>query len=68
MDKDTEEWFSKLVAQLDPHEVQVNNKETIVGYIWNRKKRTLYLISQKEANKLTRKGIVWKHLKEDWDK
>ena len=31
-----------------------------------RRKKQLRFLSQKEADHLTHKGVVWKHLKEDW--
>jgi len=66
MDTETETWLLKMVDQLDPLSVHINKKDPIIGYLWNGKRRELHLISQKEADKLTHKGVVWKHLKEDW--
>lgn len=66
MDKDTENWLKDLVYKLNPQKIYVNTEDKIVGYFWNRKKKQLHFISQKEADKMTRKGLVWKHLGEDW--
>jgi len=66
MDKDTEKWLVELVLKLNPQKIYVNTEDKIVGYFWNGKKKQLHFISQKEADKLTRKEIAWKHLGEDW--
>ena len=66
MDKDTENWLKDLVYKLNPQKIYVNTEDKIVGYFWNRKKKQLHFISQKEADKMKKKGEAWKHLGEDW--
>jgi len=65
-EKEFTEWMLKLVEALDFPEVFVNTEEKIVGYYYNRKKRQVHFITEKEAKKLTKKRIVWKALGEDW--
>ena len=43
-----------------------SSKDQLVGYVWNSRKKQLRFLSQKEADHLTHKRVVWKHLKEDW--
>jgi len=65
MDKDTEKWLVELVLKLNPKKIYVNTEDKIMGYFWNRVKKELHFISQKEADKMSRKGLAWKHLGED---
>ena len=66
MDEKLEAWLLSLVEKLDPEKIVVNTEEGIVGYYWNRKKKELHFISLKESQKLSKKGLVWKPLGEDW--
>jgi len=66
LNKDFTQWLMELLNKLQPQRVYVNADEPIVGYVWNNRKKYLYFISQREANKLDRQHIVWKPLGEDW--
>lgn len=66
MDADTEKWLHQLVKKLVPHTIYFYSKDQLVGYVWNSRKKQLRFLSQKEADHLTHKRVVWKHLKEDW--
>lgn len=66
MDVETEKSLGQLVAKLQPTSIYISTEGNIVGYVWNRKKKALMFLSPKEVVKLTKKGIAWKHLGEDW--
>ena len=59
------EYLFKLVSELKPKEVIVP-MGLIVGYTWNRKKKELRFLTLKETEKLTKKGIAWRSLDEEW--
>ncbi|MCW1308279.1 MAG: hypothetical protein OH337_03665 [Candidatus Parvarchaeota archaeon] len=61
---DIEEWLDDLIAQLDPKEIIVPTEGTVVGYVWNARKQRLRFINEREAERLSQKGIVWKRLGE----
>jgi len=67
MEPKREEWLVKLVKKLDYPELYLNIGKDTVGYVYNRVKDKLWFINEKEARRLTRKGIIWKRLGEDWD-
>jgi len=66
LEKETEKWLADLVFKLEPERIYVCTEGQIVGYFWNRKKKQLHFISQKEVDKMTRKGLVWRRLGEEW--
>ena len=59
------EYLFKLVSELKPKEVIVP-MGLVVGYTWNKKKKQLRFLTQKETEKLTRKGIAWREIDEEW--
>jgi len=66
LDKETEKWLTILVEKLKPEKIFVNIKDKIIGYCWNNKRKELRFLSQKEADQLSKKGMVWKQLGENW--
>jgi len=59
------EYLFQRVSELKPRQVIVP-MGLIVGYTWNKKKRELRFLTLKEAEKLTRKGIAWREIDEEW--
>jgi len=59
------EYLFQRVSELKPRQVIVP-MGLIVGYTWNKKKRELRFLTLKETEKLTRKGIAWREINEEW--
>ena len=63
-----EEVVEKLLSELKPKEVIVPIRGLIAGYTWNSKKKELRFLTLKETEELTKKGIAWRSLSEEWNK
>lgn len=59
-------WLEALVEELDYPKIFIDISKDVVGYTYNSRKKALFFLTQKEADKLTRKGIVWRHMGEMW--